>query len=79
MRLTVSEINTIKSSIYDEDDNAEIYLFGSRTDDSKRGGDIDILILSSKINFSDVTKIKRKILIKLKWSFELEFRQTKYF
>lgn len=41
--------------------NCKLYLFGSRVDDTKRGGDIDILILSEiKLNLSDKLKIKRK-------------------
>jgi len=45
MRLTHGEIDTIvriAREIYGW--GVEVFLFGSRTDDSKRGGDIDLLV-----------------------------------
>jgi len=51
MRLTASEIATIKDIIHAVDSNAETYLYGSRVDDSKRGGDIDLLVKSNVIDF----------------------------
>jgi predicted nucleotidyltransferase len=48
MRLRPIEIETILQvarEIYGE--GVSVYLFGSRTDDTKRGGDIDLLVRTS--------------------------------
>jgi predicted nucleotidyltransferase len=58
MRITTSEISNLLNSIKCFDEDADVYLFGSRIDDNKRGGDIDIAILSDKID------LKKKIDIK---------------
>ena len=57
MRLSKFETDAIKESVYRLDPDAKIYLFGSRVDDTKKGGDIDLLVLSSKINFSGKIEI----------------------
>ena len=44
MRLQKRIIDMIKQSIFDSFGDVDIYLFGSRVDDSKKGGDIDIAV-----------------------------------
>jgi predicted nucleotidyltransferase len=44
LRVSKSEIEIIKTSILKTLPNSKIYLFGSRVDDNKRGGDIDIFV-----------------------------------
>jgi predicted nucleotidyltransferase len=45
MRLTEYQINLIKNfALQFFGNNTKIYLFGSRADDNKKGGDIDIYI-----------------------------------
>lgn len=53
MRLTPEEHAEITRSITGRDPSATIYLFGSRVDDSARGGDLDLLVLSSEIGLWD--------------------------
>jgi len=65
VRLSEHERAAIKEAIHTFDPNAKIYLFGSRTDDSKRGGDIDILIESDKIGLVEIIKIKTKLFVSL--------------
>jgi len=58
VRLKSHEVVVIKSVITQFDSDAAIYLYGSRVDDDKKGGDIDILVLSKNISFLDKLKIK---------------------
>ncbi|SMM99264.1 DNA polymerase, beta-like region [uncultured Candidatus Thioglobus sp.] len=44
MRLSNTEINAIKRCSAEFFPNSEVFLFGSRVDDDKKGGDIDLYI-----------------------------------
>jgi predicted nucleotidyltransferase len=62
MRLTKFEAETIRAIVKENIKDADVYLFGSRVDDKKRGGDIDLLIISDH----DVTlRMRRKIYLEL--------------
>lgn len=50
MRLAVREHSAISEAIHEADEEAQIYLFGSRVNDEAKGGDIDLLVLSKKID-----------------------------
>jgi predicted nucleotidyltransferase len=40
---------------------ADVYLFGSRRDESRKGGDLDILVLSNpKLNWEEASHIRRR-------------------
>ena len=58
MRLTEEEINWIRETVHQMDPVAKIRLFGSRTNDNARGGDIDLLI------FSETLGLKEKLIIR---------------
>jgi len=48
MRLEKTDIESIKKVILSKALDAKIYLFGSRVDDAKKGGDIDLFIKTSQ-------------------------------
>ena len=50
MRLSTQEQQAVSQAIHQTDAGAAIYLFGSRADDTAKGGDIDLLVLSKKSN-----------------------------
>ena len=62
MRLTDSEANAIREEVSRSDPEAELYLFGSRTDDTARGGDIDLLVVSDKLTFRNILSLRVRIL-----------------
>ncbi len=67
MRLSKEYQDTIKSAFLDVFKRGQIYLFGSRVDNSAKGGDIDLYLIvdkesqtfENKLKF--LAKIKRKL------------------
>ena len=62
MRLGDTEREKINQTVFSFDPNAQVYLFGSRLDDRKKGGDIDLLITSSKINLEEKLSIQVRLM-----------------
>jgi len=58
LRLSIKEINIIKNKVKVIFGESLIYLFGSRVDDRKKGGDIDLYIIA-KINENLFQKQRR--------------------
>lgn len=58
MRLSKEEVGCLKNKLKELEESARLYLFGSRVDDSKRGGDIDLLIVSDKLTKKDLRALR---------------------
>lgn len=67
MRIDANEANVIGEEIRRFDPAAKIYLYGSRVDDSAKGGDIDLLVVSDKLVFHDVLRLRIRILDRIGW------------
>ena len=66
MRLTPEQVNIIKRVVVDTFGYAaRIWLFGSRVDDHKRGGDIDLLIETEETDVTRIVKTELAFLVKL--------------
>src|SRR5262245_57570848 len=61
MRLQHQEVEIIKEAILRLDPRARVFLFGSRVDPTRKGGDIDLLILSQCLKDIDSLKILKRI------------------
>ncbi len=61
MRLKDVEQTAIVSTVKQLDSNAGVYLFGSRVDDTKKGGDIDLLVMSDRLTSDDKRTIKMRL------------------
>jgi predicted nucleotidyltransferase len=58
MRLSEEERNLLKQTVRKIDKEADLFLFGSRTDDDARGGDIDLLVVSKRFDRKDVRRLR---------------------
>ena len=66
MRLTQEQVNIIKRAVIDTfGDTASVWLFGSRVDDYKRGGDIDLLIETEETDVMRIVKTELAFMVKL--------------
>ena len=70
MRLENAKAEFLKSLVTQYLPSSNVYLFGSRVDDAKRGGDIDILILSDR-------ELKREEKASIEFSFFQRFGEQK--
>jgi len=67
MRLSQRYIDVIKSRFKEFFNDGDIYLFGSRVDDNKKGGDIDLyLVLKEHTNIFEkkikfLSRVKREL------------------
>ncbi len=63
MRLDKNDTNIILSTVESIFGNVKVYLFGSRLDEQKKGGDIDLFIVSEEK--SNLFEKKIKVISKL--------------
>lgn len=64
MRLANNERELIKKAFYETFQDGKIYLFGSRVDDTKRGGDIDLYLCPAQ-RYENERELRRKFQILL--------------
>ena len=73
MRVTSQQIETLKlltSQYFGED--AGLWLFGSRVDDNKKGGDYDFLIETPLNDADEIVARKIKLIVQLQSSYPFE-------
>ena len=74
MRLSKKIINILQDNIKKSFGDVNIYLFGSRTDDNKRGGDIDIAIDTnlSRQDFRKKKSLFLAYLIRMDFDYDID-------
>lgn len=70
MRISHEQRQFLATYWLNQDESSSIYLFGSRVDDAKKGGDIDVLLLTDK-------KLPHTEIYKMKLSFCKIFGEQK--
>jgi predicted nucleotidyltransferase len=66
MRLSAQQQSIIRSTVTKTfGAGAAVWLFGSRADDSKRGGDIDLLIETDQTDINDLARAEIAFLTEL--------------
>lgn len=58
MRLYQEQIKVLKDKLKTISSTAKLYLFGSRVDDTKKGGDIDLLVVSKEMTKKDLRYLR---------------------
>lgn len=67
MRLSPDQIQAIKTTAQDVlGDGVQVLLFGSRVDDSRKGGDIDLYIQGLQLDLQAQPQAKARFLATLK-------------
>ena len=65
MRLSEKEINIIKNTLENIFEDVTVYLFGSRLDESRKGGDIDLFIIAKNVTLAHkiqaLSKLQRQL------------------
>ncbi|QOC23763.1 nucleotidyltransferase domain-containing protein [Wenzhouxiangella sp. AB-CW3] len=67
MRLSTEQVEIIKQTASEAfGDDVRVWLFGSRLDDSRRGGDIDLLIEAPGRDSRELARARIRFLARLK-------------
>ncbi len=61
MRLSEKEAELIKRTVDEYLNGAQIYLFGSRAFEKKKGGDIDLYIVADKNDYGTKIKLQTRL------------------
>lgn len=66
MRLTDQQRTIIRATVVETfGSGADVWLFGSRVDDSKRGGDIDLLIETDQVDVDAIARAEISFMTKI--------------
>lgn len=65
MRLTEKQQTIIRTACQQHFPDGQCWLFGSRVDDNKRGGDIDLYIETSETDVTNIVNAKLAFLVTL--------------